>query len=41
MKRVWKELFALVLTFGPAVFAVLVDVLIRRADTDEEGGEGG
>lgn len=40
MKRVWKEVFAFLATFGPALLAVALDTLTRRKtdDGDREGG---
>lgn len=41
MKRFWKEVFAFLLTFGPALLAVLLDNLRRKDDPDDKsGGEG-
>lgn len=41
MKRFWKEVFAFLLTFGPALLAVLLDNLTRSNGDQEEDGEGG
>ena len=38
MKRIWKEVFAFLLTFGPALLAVLLDNLPRSKGQDREGG---
>lgn len=38
MKRVWKEVYAFLLTFGPALLAVLLDTIARRKREDGEGG---
>jgi hypothetical protein len=37
MKRVWKEVFAFLATFGPALLAVLLDTLRRKDEPDGKG----
>lgn len=40
MKRVWKEVFAFLATFGPALLAVMLDTLSRRRrDGEDREGE--
>ncbi|MEZ5993602.1 MAG: hypothetical protein R3E76_14800 [Planctomycetota bacterium] len=41
MKRIWKEVFAFLATFGPALLAVVLETLQRKQklnDDDETGG---
>lgn len=41
MKRVWKEVFAFLATFGPALLAVILDSVTRHSRDEEKDGEGG
>lgn len=41
MKRVWKEVYAFLITFGPALLAVLLDTVARRNRDEGKDGEGG
>lgn len=40
MKRMWKEVFAFIATFGPALLAVLLDTLWRKRKMDEDDNAG-
>jgi hypothetical protein len=40
MKRVWKEVYAFLITFGPALLAVLLDTVARRNRDEGKDGEG-